>query len=88
MRRFAWLVVALVHAPSALLAQQTLPNLRVDGVPPIAPATIERTAPYKNARSAELLDFAPCGRLVLIATRFGDLAKWHKVAGPGRNGAS
>lgn len=63
---------------------QTAPaNLRVDGVPAITPATLERTAPYENTRSAELLDFTSRGRSILIATRFGDVAQVHEVGGPG-----
>ena len=84
----AGLLVAMVCAPCALHAQQpqqTPSALRVDGVPPIAAATLERTAPYENTRSAELLDFAAKGASILIATRFGDVAQVHEVGGPGRD---
>jgi hypothetical protein len=67
-------LTAGAFSPRALHAQQAPPNLRLDGVPAITPATMERTAPYENTRSAELLDFAAEGGSVLIATRFGDVA--------------
>ena len=77
-------LVLLVGLASGALAQAP-GNLKVDGVPAITPATLERTAPYENTRSAELLDFAPEGGSALIATRFGDVAQVHEVAGPGRD---
>ena len=78
-------LLTLLTLPARLHAQPTPANLRVDGVPAITPATAERTAPYENTRSAELLDFAPRGGPLLIATRFGDVAQVHEVAGPGRD---
>jgi dipeptidyl aminopeptidase/acylaminoacyl peptidase len=72
-----------VLSPLCAQAQQTPPNLKVDGVPAITPATLDRTAPYENTRAAELLDFAAKGRSILIATRFGDVAQVHEVGGPG-----
>ena len=82
----AWTAFATVLLLSNVLHAQSTPrNLRIDGVPAIAPATLERTAPYENTRSAELLDFAPQGGSVLISTRFGDVAQVHEVAGPGRD---
>ena len=81
-----WIAIAaLLLLPPSAHAQAAPPNLQIDGVPPITPATLERTAPYENTRSGELLDFAPEGSSVLIATRFGDVAQVHEVAGPGRD---
>ena len=81
-----WIAFATVLLLSNVLhAQSNPPNLRIDGVPAITPATLERTAPYENTRSGELLDFAPEGGAALIATRFGDVAQVHEVAGPGRD---
>ncbi|HKU44226.1 MAG TPA: alpha/beta fold hydrolase [Polyangiales bacterium] len=77
------LAALLLVAASNAAAQQAPGNLKVEGVPAISAATLERTTPYENTRSAELLDFAARGRSVLIATRFGDVAQVHEVAGPG-----
>lgn len=79
----AAVLLAAVLTPLRTYAQQTPPNLKVDGVPALTPATLERTAPYENTRAAELLDFAAKGRSILIATRFGDVAQVHEVGGPG-----
>jgi dipeptidyl aminopeptidase/acylaminoacyl peptidase len=77
------IVLAVVALAFRAHAQGTPSNLKVDGVPEITPATLERTLPYENTRSAELLDFTAGGRSILIATRFGDVAQVHEVAGPG-----
>jgi dipeptidyl aminopeptidase/acylaminoacyl peptidase len=79
----ALLLTAAPLLPSPTQAQQTPPNLRIDGVPSLTPATLDRTTPYENTRSAELLDFTARGRSILIATRFGDVAQVHEVGGPG-----
>jgi hypothetical protein len=78
-------LAALAEIPLSFRAhaQATPSNLKVDGAPPITAATLERTLPYENTRSAELLDFSARGRSILIATRFGDVAQVHEVAGPG-----
>jgi dipeptidyl aminopeptidase/acylaminoacyl peptidase len=83
---FKWpeaLLCCSLVLPLQAHAQQTPPNLKIDGMPALTPATLERTAPYENTRSAELLDFSSKGRSILIATRFGDVAQVHEVGGPG-----
>jgi dipeptidyl aminopeptidase/acylaminoacyl peptidase len=77
------LFFATVALASRVEAQQTSANLKIDGVPALTPATLERTLPYENTRSAELLDFAARGKSIMIATRFGDVAQVHEVGGPG-----
>ena len=78
------LSVVVLAVSNSSRAQQPPPReLRVDGVPELSAATLERVAPYQNTRAAELLDFSVRGRSLLIATRFGDVAQVHEVAGPG-----
>jgi dipeptidyl aminopeptidase/acylaminoacyl peptidase len=56
--------------------------LTFDGIPETPRGVVERTQQYANTRGAVLLDFAPDGRGVLVATRFGDTSQLHHVAGP------
>jgi dipeptidyl aminopeptidase/acylaminoacyl peptidase len=81
------LLAVMTAIPARLDAQQQAQpsNLRIDGVPPITPATIDRAAPYENTRAAEILDFVGKRGPILITTRFGDVAQVHEVQGPGRD---
>ena len=52
-------------------------------MPEIPRRIVERTTQYANTRGAALLDFDPDGDGILVATRFGETAQVHHVAGPG-----
>ena len=69
-----------------LLAETTIPtpsNLHTEGVPPISAALMEDLDHYNNIRAANLLDWHPVKREMLISTRFADVAQVHRVAMPG-----
>src|SRR3990172_1556895 len=57
-------------------------NLVVEGLPPISASMAERAGRYTEFRSAELLDWHPKRREVLIGTRFADTLQVHHVANP------
>jgi dipeptidyl aminopeptidase/acylaminoacyl peptidase len=59
------------------------PAITTKNVPPIPEATSERLRQYQNARTATFSGWAPDGRGILIATRFGDTAQLHRVYEPG-----
>jgi dipeptidyl aminopeptidase/acylaminoacyl peptidase len=89
MRRATILFVLLASSTAARAQAPSSPplppNLKVDGVPALTAGTLERSGPYQNTRSAELLDFVPGQKSILIATRFGDVTQVHEVGGPGRD---
>jgi dipeptidyl aminopeptidase/acylaminoacyl peptidase len=58
-------------------------SLVLDGVPEVPKDVVARMAQYQNTRGATLLDWTADGAL-LVATRFGDTAQLHRVAGPGQ----
>src|SRR6201986_2409366 len=57
-------------------------TLVMEGIPDTTPALRERLRMYQAVRGAELLDFAPDGRGVLISTRFGETNQLHRVDTP------
>ena len=57
-------------------------NLVVEGLPPIPAALAERASRYTEFRSADLLDWHPTRREILIGTRFADTDQVHHVASP------
>lgn len=57
-------------------------NLVVEGLPPISAAMAERASCYTEFRSADLLDWHPTRREILIGTRFADTVQVHQVASP------
>jgi dipeptidyl aminopeptidase/acylaminoacyl peptidase len=67
----------------ALADKREIGQLVEDGVPEIPRRISERARPYENARGAQLLDWEPSGRGVLVATRFGETNQVHLVAAPG-----
>ncbi len=71
--------------PAAQAPQSLLPgeNLVAEGIPPIPAALAQRAGPYMEFRSAQLLDWHPTRREILISTRFGATAQLHRVAFPG-----
>src|SRR5216683_4882927 len=58
-------------------------NLVVDGVPKIPAALVETAGRYGSYRGANLADWNPARREMLISTRFGDVPQLHLVAEPG-----
>ena len=58
-------------------------NLVVEGIPSIPSDLVERAGRYTEYRSAELLDWHPKKREILIGTRFADTVQVHSVASPG-----
>jgi dipeptidyl aminopeptidase/acylaminoacyl peptidase len=59
--------------PDSIIAQ---------GVPPIPLAGTEGLAPYENTRVANIVDWHPKERRLLIRTRFGETNQLHEVAMP------
>src|SRR5882724_2202009 len=57
-------------------------NLVVDGVPKIPSSVAETAGRYGSYRSANLADWHPTKREMLIATRFGDTPQLHLVKMP------
>ncbi len=57
-------------------------NLVVEGLPPIPAALAEKASRYTEFRSADLFDWHPTRREVLIGTRFADTNQVHQVATP------
>lgn len=58
-------------------------NLVLEGIPETPPALRERLRMYQAVRGSALMDFAPDGRGLLIATRFGETNQLHRVDAPG-----
>jgi dipeptidyl aminopeptidase/acylaminoacyl peptidase len=58
-------------------------NLVVDSVPKIPASLADAAGRYGSYRSANLADWHPTRREMLIATRFGDTAQLHLVETPG-----
>ena len=68
----AWAQQAEVLAPNE--------NLVVEGLPPITAALAEKAGRYTEFRAADLLDWHPKRREILIGTRFADTVQVHHVA--------
>jgi dipeptidyl aminopeptidase/acylaminoacyl peptidase len=58
-------------------------NLVVDGVPSIPASLADEVQRYTESRAAQLADWHPSRREMLIATRFGNTAQIHNVKTPG-----
>ena len=58
-------------------------TLVVDGIPPIPATLADEVQRYTEARPAQLADWHPSRREMLIATRFGNTAQIHHVKIPG-----
>jgi dipeptidyl aminopeptidase/acylaminoacyl peptidase len=81
------LVLALI-APATIAQDQPAvvapgDNLVADGIPSIPAAVAERARQYTEFRQADLFDWHPTKREILIGTRFGDTQQVHRVAMPG-----
>jgi dipeptidyl aminopeptidase/acylaminoacyl peptidase len=88
MLRRVILVAALISFSGACaLAQEAVitpaENLVVDGVPKIPAALVDTAGRYGSYRGANLSDWHPVRREMLITTRFGDTAQLHLVKMPG-----
>src|ERR1700731_2696901 len=75
------LVAAAVPAQEPVVAPAD--NLIVDGVPKIPASLAEMAGRYGSYRSANLADWHPTKREMLIATRFADTPQLHLVKMPG-----
>jgi dipeptidyl aminopeptidase/acylaminoacyl peptidase len=58
-------------------------NLVVDSIPPIPASLADEVKRYTESRAAQLADWHPSRREMLIATRFGNTAQIHHVRMPG-----
>jgi len=74
-----WCPVALPQEASIAPAE----NLIVDGVPPIPASLAETAGRYGSFRNANLADWNPVRREMLIATRFAETQQLHLVKIPG-----
>lgn len=79
--------VFVLLLPAAALAQtnEVVPpaSLVVDGIPKVPASLAAEVAGYTKARAAELLDWHPVRREMVIATRFGNTPEIHLVKSPG-----
>ncbi len=62
-----------VEKPAALVA---------DGIPAIPEELVAATRPYMEFRTATFMGWSPSDKSMLVATRFGNTAQLHRVAGP------
>ncbi|MEK6639012.1 MAG: prolyl oligopeptidase family serine peptidase [Pseudomonadota bacterium] len=70
---FAVPALADVPKPAALVA---------DGIPAVPNDLAVKTRPYMEFRTASFAGWHPTDKSMLIATRFGNTAQLHRVAGP------
>jgi dipeptidyl aminopeptidase/acylaminoacyl peptidase len=59
------------------------PNVKAEGVPPIPLPLADAVARYGEFRSADLLDWHPFERRMLVSTTFGNVPQIHEVRSPG-----
>jgi dipeptidyl aminopeptidase/acylaminoacyl peptidase len=80
-------LLAVVAAAATTGAQTAViaptPNLVADGIPPIPASIAADVRRYTESRSANLVDWHPTRRELLISTRFGNSAQIHVVKAPG-----
>jgi dipeptidyl aminopeptidase/acylaminoacyl peptidase len=81
------IVAAMLFFAEAVPAQEAViapaDNLVVDGVPKIPASIAETAGRYASYRSANLADWHPTKREMLIATRFAETPQLHLVKMPG-----
>jgi dipeptidyl aminopeptidase/acylaminoacyl peptidase len=75
------LLCARTQAQEAVIAPAE--NLVVDGIEKIPASLADTAGRYASFRSANLVDWHPTRREMLIATRFGDTPQLHMVKMPG-----
>src|SRR5438046_10102525 len=78
---FALLLLSPVRAQDPVIAPAD--NLIVDGVPKMPASLAETAGRYGSYRSANLADWHPAKREMLIATRFAETPQLHLVKMPG-----
>ena len=87
MRRSILILVALALLMPLLRAQAPVitptPNLVADGVPAIPASIAADVRRYAEYRAANLVDWHPTRRELMISTRFGNVAQLHVVKMPG-----
>jgi len=86
MSRRLTLVLLFALAYCLPAAEPTLPvpaNLTAEQVPAIPVSLMEELAPYTEFRTANLIDWHPTRREMLISTRFGQAPQIHRVTQPG-----
>src|SRR5260370_29510786 len=74
------LAAVYVSAQEAVIAPPE--NLIVDGVPQIPASLVETAGRYGSFRSANLADWRPVKREMLIATRFAETPQLHLLKMP------
>ncbi|MGH8209201.1 MAG: S9 family peptidase, partial [Steroidobacteraceae bacterium] len=72
---------AQAQQPAGVPSHQERGNLILEGIPPLDAAMAARLARYQQSREATFLDWQADGSM-LVATRFGEVAQVHRVAGP------
>lgn len=80
---FAPVLLFLASAMAQEAAITPGDNLVVEGIPKIPASLAQEVSRYTKARGAELLDWHPVKREMLIATSFGNTAQIHQVKFPG-----
>jgi dipeptidyl aminopeptidase/acylaminoacyl peptidase len=87
MKRFCLLLVLGLFVLTPVRAQESViapaENLIVDGVPKIPASLAETAGRYASYRSANLADWHPTRREMLIATRFAETPQLHLLKAPG-----
>jgi dipeptidyl aminopeptidase/acylaminoacyl peptidase len=79
----ALLLATILLLPAPALAQAPKPAALVaDGIPPVPSEIVTETRPYMEFRTAVFQGWDPVSRSMTIATRFGNVAQLHTVAGP------
>ncbi len=76
---------ALALALTLPLLAQDLPmpaNLKAEGLAPISVALMKELSRYSESRGAQLSEWHPTRRELLISTRFGDVPHLHRVSLP------
>src|SRR5262245_37763545 len=78
-------IAAFLAAPAGAQAPVIAPasNLVVEGIPPIPASLAADVRRYNESRSANLVDWHPTRRELLISTRFANAAQIHLVKMPG-----
>ncbi len=86
-KKLLLILAAILVVAAAAPAQEPViapaDNLIVDGAPKIPTSLAETAGRYGSYRSANLADWHPTKREMLIATRFGDTPQLHLVKMPG-----
>jgi len=83
LQRIAFLLFAFVALRGAEPTLSIPPNLTAEGIPPIPTTLMNEIAPYTEYRTANLVDWHPTRRQMLLSTRFGQAPQIHLVTMPG-----